>query len=107
MKTASDCRTKEELNCCHSELTDFLLSPLTIQAIGKKCVDAAHKLQNNLFSRQDKFGGYMRHGIKWGMGAMTTSPAAGRIGNVRKRCGDARTHMYNSVKCVFTRCTDL
>ena len=75
MKTANDCRTRDEYQRYHAELTVFLNKPATKRAIGSKGVNAIKKMKRELRSKEHKLAGYIRHGIKSNMLAMTTSPA--------------------------------
>ena len=78
MKMSKDCRTPAEYNRYHTELSIFLKLPETQKALGKECIDAIIKMKLSLRDKENKLAGYVRHGIKNNMGAMTTPPVEGQ-----------------------------
>ena len=78
MKMSKSCRTPAEYNRYHAELSVFLKMPTTQKALGQECIAAMFKLKLTLREKEHKLAGYVRHGIKSNMGAMTTSPTEGQ-----------------------------
>ena len=56
-------------------MTVFLNKPSTKRAIGRKGVNAIKQMKRDLRLKEHKLAGYVCHGIKSNMLAMTTSPA--------------------------------
>ena len=83
MKMSKDCRTPAEYNRYHAELSVFLKLPATRKALGKECTDAIFKMKLSLHDKENKLAGYVCHGIKNNMGAMTTSPVEGQNKHIR------------------------
>lgn len=100
----SDCRMMAECRRYNDDLTAFLRRKKTIRDIGRECIAAVAVLQLDLYNKQDKFAGYRRHGIKNGMGAMTTSPAETQVSKTRQTGVSARTHMDKSISTAIGRC---
>ena len=83
MKMSKSCRTPAEYNRHHAKLSIFLKIPKTKKALGKECIDAIIKMKLSLRDKENKLAGYVRHGIKNNMGAMTTSPVEGQNRHIR------------------------
>ena len=83
MKMSKSCRTPAEYNRYHAELSVFLKMPTTQKALGQECIAAMFKLKLTLREKEHKLAGYVRHGIKSNMGAMTTSPTEGQNKHIR------------------------
>ena len=75
MKTANDCRTRNEYHHYHAKITLFFNKPSTTAAIGINAVNAIKQMKRDLCLKEHKLAGYVCHGIKSNMMAMTTSPA--------------------------------
>ena len=77
MKMSKSCRTPAKYNRYHAELSVFLKIPRNQKDLGQECIAAMFKLKLTLREKEHKLAGYVRHGIKSNMGAMTTSPTEG------------------------------
>ena len=92
----SQCKNTEnklEYNTSQNLLTNFLLKDDNQKALTSNCLNAVHKLKENLASKEDKFAGYVRHTIKNCMDAMTTSPVESH-NCVLNRIGASGTDQY-------------
>ena len=105
MKTANDCRTRDEYHRYHTELRVFLNKTATKRAIGSKGVNAIKKMKRELRSKEHKLAGYIRHGIKSNMLAMTTSPAECHNHHIRHGIDNAscRHPCHESIRRTVTR----
>ena len=83
MKMSTSCRNRSEYNRYHATLTMFLSLPTTRAALSKKCIDAVKSMKRDLRAREHKLAGYVRHGLKSHMLAMTTSPVEGQNKHLR------------------------
>ena len=83
MKMSKACRTPAKYNRYHAELSMFLEMPATKKALGKECIAAIFKMKLSLREKEHKLAGYVQHGIKSNMGAMTTSPTEGQNKHIR------------------------
>ena len=55
----------------------------TVKALGRDAVAAVFALKRTLRDKEPKLAGYVRHGVKNHMGAMTTSPTEGQNVHIR------------------------
>ena len=83
MKMSKDCHSPAEYNRYHAELSCFLGKAATRKALSKKGIAAIFRLKRTLRDKEHKLAGYVRHGIKNNMGAMTTSPTEGQNLHIR------------------------
>ena len=77
MKMSKDCRYPAEYNRYHLSFSCFLEEHETVKALGREAVAAIFALKRTLRDKEPKLAGYVRHGVKNHMGAMTTSPTKG------------------------------
>ena len=78
-----DCHSPAEYNRYHAELSCFLEDNDTVRAIGREAVTAVFQLKQTLRDKENKLAGYVRHGMKNHMHAMTTSPTEGQNKHIR------------------------
>ena len=78
MKMCNSCRTKDEYDRYHAELTIFLNLADTETVLSRTCINAIKGMKRDLRAREHKLAGYVRHGLKSHMLAMTTSPVEGQ-----------------------------
>ena len=83
MKMSKDCSSPSEYNRYHAELSCFLGERETVKALSKEAVAAVFALKRTLRDKEPKLAGYVRHGVKNHMGAMTTSPTEGQNVHIR------------------------
>ena len=78
MKMCNSCRTKDEYNRYHAELTIFLNLGTTQSVLSRDCINAIKDMKRDIRAREHKLAGYARHSLKSHMLAMTTSPVEGQ-----------------------------
>ena len=78
MKMCNSCQTKEEYDRYHAELTIFLNLATTETVLSQSCINASKDMKRDIRAREHKLAGYVRHGLKSHMLAMTTSPVEGQ-----------------------------
>ena len=83
MKMSKDCSSPAEYNRYHAELSCFLEEPETVKALQKDAIVAIFWMKHTLWDKEPKLAGYVRHGMKNNMGAMTTSPAESQNTHIR------------------------
>ena len=93
MEMSKDCHTPTEYNRYYVELLVFLNKPETENAITKERMTAIKKLKLTLRDKESKLAGYVCHGTRNHMVAMTSLPVEGQ--NLHLRHGEDKI----GVKC--------
>ena len=105
MKMSTDYHSPAEYNRYHASLSCFLEEHETVKALGKEAVAAIFSLKRTLRDKEPKLAGYVRHGLKNHMGAMTTSPT--ECQNFHIRYGDdaigQKYHLHTALRRVIVR----
>ena len=99
MNMSKDCHLPAEYNRYHAELSCFLEECDTVRALGQEAVATIFQLKRTLHAKEHKLAGYVRHGMKNHMHAMTTSLTEGQ--NVHLRHGpDQMGQKYQTHKAL-------
>ena len=105
MKMCNSCRTKDEYDRYHAELTIFLNLGTTQSVLSRDCINAIKEMKRAIRAREPKLAGYVRHGLKSHMLAMTTSPVEGQ--NKHFRHGEYKVgvnyHTDRALNRIMTR----
>ena len=78
MKMCNSCRDKDKYDRYHAELTIFLNLTTTQTALSRNCINVIKDMKRDIHTREHKLAGYIRHGPKSRMLAMTTPPVEGQ-----------------------------
>ena len=83
----------------------FLEEPETVKALKKDAISAILRMKRTLKDKEPKLAGYVRHGMKSNMGAMTTSPAESQNAHIRAGPDAAgqKYQTHTSLRRILTR----